>query len=1081
MSPNSHISNLHLFAKDTDAVESIRGFKFQELKALEIWLNNKIGNINERVYLDYEEDVFQRNLQEYTAVFTQLKLYSSKNFSFSSVEIKKALAHFFTLYTKGEYLFDTPQFIFETNNEVARTHTDNDAELLREWSEATVPISGELLTRCVTKLKQIVGGYIDERFAELTTGTEPSAELTAAKAVYDSLPNETWEAFAKSIRWKFSGIPPEETIQNLILSCRELIKSLPFPISDEESSLVFDKLRGLISDTIINTDPAQRFVDNSKMNFALQFLGDDDDKTYNRSYEIWQGTTDIDNFHVGEFYDVLFAARHCRRQPYLHSHTDLWLVLLEKYLSLTIPDRCRREAIYEYSWLTMRPSIGQILSQRTDAIDDLLREYFSSIGSWDETLILEENLNLLSIVTTYSKLGLSTITETEITSFIDTFESRIQALISSTSDPNKKCSYHEQLGFLYFNKSIWNRLQSEFDNALNQFDLILETAASAPLYPISQLGRRIDSIIKLLLQDEHIDISTLEDFAERLLPMVLSRESNFSAAKRYVQFGVVCLDSSEPKKMGKALEHFHKAKDLFYTQDTYEGYILSVLNISQLYSALGFQFAAKYYALAAYWFALNNGNAAFIKRACQAFALILHYDFTQGSWITALSDFEVLISARTALSTDGIDGEDELLMKPLTEVALILHAAPLISNQLATYIECEKHKMGELFTETLSPVVAECSRIVTDLNSVLQRKLVQSAINDIGSNRILKWQAFGGVWEIRFANDFLHNSVAEEFCALIQVFIADITLSGLDFHLLKDNVVININITTEVRQPERITGSSYAWNVYLPVLTEQNGTAVSLHYGKITASLKVILEELSLLPLDKFNELFEALFQSGLGNRAMVINAYQIMLRRVYDETAFNDSRRNAFNSEVLEVPLGSNPLFKWTDSLSAMHDSERVKEQIRNRYRNCLKAIHLSLARIKVNPDYSGKIESLREAGWLDWQITLALFNNILDKKAKIIVDRSGATHTEQTWVAHFNQEFERIRRLDETECDIEIPFEELFGDDLEFQLKMVCIHTLNSYGLENKSRFLNLTATQEFLESRFAFNVDVDVESPL
>ncbi|WP_433763703.1 hypothetical protein [Flavobacterium ginsenosidimutans] len=99
----SHISSLYLFSKETDAVETVRGFKFQELKTLETWVLNKVNGVEEVIYCDYEEDIFQRDLSEFKATFRQFKLYSSKKFSFSSLEVKKAIAHFFMLFIKGDY------------------------------------------------------------------------------------------------------------------------------------------------------------------------------------------------------------------------------------------------------------------------------------------------------------------------------------------------------------------------------------------------------------------------------------------------------------------------------------------------------------------------------------------------------------------------------------------------------------------------------------------------------------------------------------------------------------------------------------------------------------------------------------------------------------------------------------------------------------------------------------------------------------------------------------------------------------------------------------------------------------------
>jgi len=93
MTSPGHISKLHLFGKDTDAPDVIKGFKYQELKTLEVWLYNKVHGIDEHIYCDLEDDIFQRDLTSFKSTFKQLKLYSSKNFSFSSEEITKSLAH----------------------------------------------------------------------------------------------------------------------------------------------------------------------------------------------------------------------------------------------------------------------------------------------------------------------------------------------------------------------------------------------------------------------------------------------------------------------------------------------------------------------------------------------------------------------------------------------------------------------------------------------------------------------------------------------------------------------------------------------------------------------------------------------------------------------------------------------------------------------------------------------------------------------------------------------------------------------------------------------------------------------------
>lgn len=71
------ISNLYIFSKDTDANASLRGYHYQVLKAVETWVDNFNNGIDEEIYCDFEEDIFQKNPTLKTAKFRQIKLYSS--------------------------------------------------------------------------------------------------------------------------------------------------------------------------------------------------------------------------------------------------------------------------------------------------------------------------------------------------------------------------------------------------------------------------------------------------------------------------------------------------------------------------------------------------------------------------------------------------------------------------------------------------------------------------------------------------------------------------------------------------------------------------------------------------------------------------------------------------------------------------------------------------------------------------------------------------------------------------------------------------------------------------------------------
>ena len=55
------INKLFIFSKDTDAYSSQRGYNYQTLKTLETWVDNYLDNIDDDIYCEFEEDIFQKN------------------------------------------------------------------------------------------------------------------------------------------------------------------------------------------------------------------------------------------------------------------------------------------------------------------------------------------------------------------------------------------------------------------------------------------------------------------------------------------------------------------------------------------------------------------------------------------------------------------------------------------------------------------------------------------------------------------------------------------------------------------------------------------------------------------------------------------------------------------------------------------------------------------------------------------------------------------------------------------------------------------------------------------------------------
>lgn len=1080
MTKTGHISKLHLFAKDTDAPDVIKGFKYQELKTLEVWLYNKVHGIDENIYCDFEDDIFQRDLKSFKSTFKQLKLYSSKNFSFSSEEITKSLAHFFMLFVKGEYLLDQPLFIFETNTSIAAKRGDNDAELLEEWVSNQDNLSSDLLSKCIAKLNAIIDTYVNEQYEKINSD-EDNEELLIAKDVYDKLPEDVWETFTKSIRWIFDGISSEKAIEVSIENSFELIRQLPFPINKDEQSLVFDRLRGVVGDKSMEPDPQNRLLTNDLLDIQLLSLGNKDDKVYLESYELWKYVEDIQYFNIGEFYQVLLAAKHCRRNSYLEGQSKLWLKLLSLYSNHSdILRKLKREAVYEIVWLTLRPSVEEAPKNSLKGLEEIVHDYFSDLDSFIDLGSLEDALNLLTVIATTQKLNLIDIEEDQVFKWFGIFDSLVDTQKASAADRNIYCGLIELQGFSFLNKDSIGIGQENKAKALNCFKEIINESSNAPLYAISQLGKRIDAIVDLAirfgLDDKFLE---LEKYSEEILPLVQEREGDFSAAKRYTEKGWKYLNSTSSKGILKALDFFHKAKDLYQNEATYEGFILTVMGISQLYAAIGMNLAAKYYSLSAIWFCFQKEDSFMFKRISDSYALLLHCDFKQGSWISYLQAFGNYVTVRNEFDASNFDPEtDELLRKTFMECAFILCLTPIISNQLSGFIDYEKVRLGQLYDDFLKENVEyiRSEQHSLDLYGLVANKLENPPINDIGSERIITWKAFGSSWNVEFKNDFISNSIGEEFAALIQIIQSEIALSEIDFHLIKSKIKIEIELIETPKGPEQFpSNSEYIWKVFLPVLNSKEPEEKNMHYAEIIASFQIILDELSLLPHIDFQDKFHSLFKAGLGNKSLTINAYQRAYRDLVSEDKFKESMRNKFASELLSIEQHESETLSAKKNDSPLYNHDDSINNIKGRYQNCIRVIHLTLDRLKQSQEFKTELSRLKGEGWLDWQIILTLYNNIVDLKAKNILAHSGKKYeTEEEWLEDFQKTLHEIRFKDESETYVEIPISELIGQNLEIQLNQISAHVLKSFGLENKSRFPNFEAIRSFLNERFRFQKD-------
>ncbi|MEY4877577.1 MAG: hypothetical protein RL708_2727 [Bacteroidota bacterium] len=1082
------ISKLYIFSKNTDANASIRGYNYQTLKTLETWLDNLLNKVDEEIYCDFEEDIFQKDHKAGIAKFRQLKLYSS-NFSFKSEEIEKCISHFFMLHVKTDYQLADKEFVFEANTNVAGNYKDNDAELLRKWVANQGGLSDDLLKSCSEKVKSIVAKYISEQAKELKDKVDDSL-IKEAVSIFEALTENDWNDFTKKIKWQFANREPDEEFSLTISQIESLILKLPYNIDKDNKQAVFGVLYKEVSLRASNQEPEQRKLTTNELELLLIDSGDKEDKWYVEVFERWKVIKEVEDFRIGEFYEIINASRYCRRHNYLSSHDTHWLALLLFFIDKSnIRKEFRKEVIYEYLWLRFRPD-GEFKLPKGDLLgcEELIRFYFTDFTEFRNATALEDAKSLLQITFTAMMSEKVKINFKEILNWFKQLYLELNKQLKATNNPNEKCHLLELLGTLvmFFNQR--KKHKKNPNDFLKYFEELLTIIDTAPYYHTSQLSDRLNQYINLFIKidaDENFElINALQLFSEKLHSKVQNREGKFSKGKKQVDWGAGHIYTDDPTQVLKALSHFHKAKDHWNNQESIEGHVLSLINIAQLYSGIGLNFAAKYYALGGVWVSINNGDKKLLKRIADSLALVFYFDFKQGSWLSAISSFHLFLGARHEFNPNPIDHEkDSITFKSIADFSLILLATPKISQQFQVLVDSNIKFTGYIGEELIVPLIESMTGKYDsedEIKKLCEKKLDDFPLNDSGKTRTVRFHALGSSWAVSFQNNYQTNSIAEEFLAILQIMLAEISLPNYDFHFVRGKIEIELVVSTEHLPPEQLqSNSEYKWKVFVEYFDTADPEKINMHTAKNSTSLLYILNEISLLKDEEFKELFARLFkENGLASKTLSTNAYQRIYRQLITDKEFNSLQREHF----LPVPLtwnlpSENNVMQWKSELSGKYNHDQAIEHIKNRFKNSYDCIHLTLDKFKNNSDFQKFINELRSKGFLDWQIILALMNYILDYKAQLELRKGNSDFkSEEEYVEAIQKAFHKYLHMDEKEFPVDFPLEAFKTVEFEMQLRNYPVQVLKVIELENKSRFPNFEAIKEFLDIRFNMKKDND-----
>ncbi|MFH0708878.1 MAG: CDC27 family protein [Pseudomonadota bacterium] len=264
---------LHIFKENTDAIATNRGFHYQYLKTMKLWINNFICDNDIDIYCEWEDDIGEhdQNTQKYT--FHQVKSYSDK-LGINDEHFISSILNFYNLNRQ----YDVDEFYFITNSDFKPIA----GKELRKWYENRqkgiyeIPdniiliIKNNLITYATKRLEKGLDTIKDKKSKEHKT-KEIKSKLFTFK---DDLEKDDFIEFLKKIRFDISQVSdPKEDIENLEHEIAELLKSEKL-IYDRTTNLeqLFCSIYFDVSKKSSNSEKTSRLLNRNVLDRLLKLI-----------------------------------------------------------------------------------------------------------------------------------------------------------------------------------------------------------------------------------------------------------------------------------------------------------------------------------------------------------------------------------------------------------------------------------------------------------------------------------------------------------------------------------------------------------------------------------------------------------------------------------------------------------------------------------------------------------------------------------------------------------------------------------------------------------------------------------------
>lgn len=816
---------------------------------------------------------------------------------------------------------------------------------------------------------------------------------------------------------------------------------------------------------------------------------------YIRDRDYWRTRTE-----PGRTMGDLVSMRDVLRHATFHEHArgDLgdWIAKMRDFLAGEGVAEVQMRARYEIAVATLRGT-GTL-----HAADPLMREFFQSFTETEDDLPLLEDASVLLQYGYGSRLrGTTDITMPELDNYYNSLRALVHTALADSPYPNAKAlllAIDIRLAFFQaYPSDLPERIEGlrdprdtlrlvldaydadepvpaqatafplrNLDEGMASLGALLDVLPSAPLFPVEHTAELFE-MLTLSLAD-HPDYARFRDGLDEA---VARAGGDASKAERAHARAIAFATAGQ---LLRALAEVHEAKIGWRHGETIEDSIPMMLLAASIYEHLGLFFAAKLHAFAAA-VAANGAQQTGLRRFVpQAIAVAAINDFKAGNWCSASQLVRITLLAQNAYAEDPTNlDRHAYLADALQQEAFALHVANTLAPDYEALIRTTVQSLGieTLLEDMASELVRDDRWTIETLVQRLDRQGLGRPFADTGDTREMRWSAFGATWTVRSRNTRRDTLAAERLASGIQIIQAELALADAvwlpaDIHL--EVKTDRVEGSADVESLERVLDNDASrWIVHLaPGDRVQEDRALA----DLVTDASLLLLDNSLLTREKFLALVNDAFARGLGHK--------LSGGRPYDEAA--DFLRDEDYDNMASLPSGplgegitrdtgpEHPELALRTDLSAWYDHNETIENIERRYRRMMPIGRLTIPRLAASEDSAAVLRQLRDEGWLDWQLVMAMTNIIGNARPgweglRVAVDSPPAVRERAA----------TLMRREELDADPQLGTDDFTREKLVAALEFTALLTLPSYGLHLNTPTPNATAVLNVLRERFNFGV--------